>query len=315
MKPTLLFATLSLVFASPTAFAKSELEALRSRCAEQERQIQQLEEENMKLRGTPTKSSPSLLGSQTELISTSAAKPIPATRSVEPANASTASETSVYTVKAGDSLEKIARKVGSSPASLAKINGLKTNSMLHPNQTLKIPAGAAISPSSTPASPEPAAVSSPIPGKTYKVANGDTYSSIARKTQTSVESLIAANPSVKPTGLRTGQIISLSGEKQVASTASRPVSAPAPKTPAPTSAPKSEPVSQTAATSSAGQELTSPTPEKKIRPISIEGEMTYGEFASQHGTSTERLNALNGLDLNHTTVLAKGSELYVPAQP
>ena len=43
--------------------------------------------------------------------------------------------------------------------------------------------------------------------------------------------------------------------------------------------------------------------------------MTYGEFASKHGTDTERLNALNGLDLTHATVLAKGSELYVPAQP
>ena len=43
--------------------------------------------------------------------------------------------------------------------------------------------------------------------------------------------------------------------------------------------------------------------------------MTYGEFASKHGTDVERLNALNGLDLTTATVLAKGSELYVPAQP
>ena len=43
--------------------------------------------------------------------------------------------------------------------------------------------------------------------------------------------------------------------------------------------------------------------------------MSYGEFAAKHGTDIERLNSLNGLDLNTTTVLAKGSELYVPAQP
>ena len=43
--------------------------------------------------------------------------------------------------------------------------------------------------------------------------------------------------------------------------------------------------------------------------------MTYGEFAAKHGTDAERLNALNGLDLTTATVLAKGSELYVPAQP
>jgi hypothetical protein len=43
--------------------------------------------------------------------------------------------------------------------------------------------------------------------------------------------------------------------------------------------------------------------------------MTYGEFAAKHGTQIERLNELNGLDLNQNTVLAKGSELYVSAQP
>jgi ribosomal protein L7/L12 len=37
--------------------------------------------------------------------------------------------------------------------------------------------------------------------------------------------------------------------------------------------------------------------------------------AAAHGTSTAKLNALNGLNLNSSTVLAKGSELYVPAQP
>ena len=55
--------------------------------------------------------------------------------------------------------------------------------------------------------------------------------------------------------------------------------------------------------------------EKKFRPVTIDGEMTYGEFAAKHGTDAERLNALNGLDLTTATVLAKGSELYVPAQP
>ena len=56
-------------------------------------------------------------------------------------------------------------------------------------------------------------------------------------------------------------------------------------------------------------------PEKKIHSITIDGEMTYADFAAKHGTNTERLNELNGLDLANATVLAKGSELYVPAQP
>ena len=75
-------------------------------------------------------------------------------------------------------------------------------------------------------------------------------------------------------------------------------------------------MAETAAKNPSQEQTPSPTnPEKKIRSVTIEGEMTYGEFAATHGTDTARLNDLNGLDLTHATVLAKGSELYVPAQP
>jgi hypothetical protein len=47
----------------------------------------------------------------------------------------------------------------------------------------------------------------------------------------------------------------------------------------------------------------------------IDGKTTFGEFATQHGIDVARLNELNALELVETTVLAKGSELYVPAQP
>jgi hypothetical protein len=47
----------------------------------------------------------------------------------------------------------------------------------------------------------------------------------------------------------------------------------------------------------------------------VDTEMTFNEFAAKYGTDTARLNELNGLDLSKDAVLAKGSELYVPAQP
>ena len=72
---------------------------------------------------------------------------------------------------------------------------------------------------------------------------------------------------------------------------------------------------KTASPTVPAKETASATPEKKFRSVTIEGEMTYGDFAAKHGTDAERLNALNGLDLTTATVLAKGSELYVPAQP
>ena len=50
MKPTLLFTLLPLVLSMPQLHAKSDLEILRARCSEQERQIRELEEENAKLK-------------------------------------------------------------------------------------------------------------------------------------------------------------------------------------------------------------------------------------------------------------------------
>jgi hypothetical protein len=73
-------------------------------------------------------------------------------------------------------------------------------------------------------------------------------------------------------------------------------------------------VSTPPAKEAVAEETPAPAPEGKIQAITIDTEMTYGDFASNHGTDTSRLNALNGLDLTSATVLAKGSELYVPGQ-
>lgn len=315
MKPTLLFATLSMVFAAPTLLAKSELETLRARCAEQERQIQQLEQDNMQLRSAAPRSASAR---NTEAVSTAAEAP-----------KTTASGESSYTVKAGDSFEKIARTTGLSVANLAKLNHLKPNAMIHPGQKLMLAGSTVAAASGTAPAQSPASATT---GRTYQIRSGDTYSSIARKQKVTVAGLIAANPSVKVNFLRVGQTIRLdagtsgkaiastSAPRPLASTASAPVSAP--KAPAPVAsataapaAPKPAPAGMTETASAAPRETLSPTPEKKFRTVTIDGEMTYGDFASRHGTDTERLNALNGLDLITTTVLAKGSELYVPAQP
>ena len=58
-----------------------------------------------------------------------------------------------------------------------------------------------------------------------------------------------------------------------------------------------------------------PKPSKKNHLVAIESELTYGEFAAKHATTIKHLNDLNGLDLVAGTVLAKGSELYVPSAP
>lgn len=305
MKPTLLIATLSLVLGSPTAFAKSELETLRSLCQEQKRQINELEEANERLRadGHATPTAP--------------AKP----RAVAKPDTTSGSSSS-YIVKAGDSIEKIARKVGATPDRLAKSNGMKTSSIIHPGQKLKVP-GAATG--------QVAAVKNASPkisGKTHKVETGETLFSISKKHGMSTEALVAANPKVKAASLRPGQVVSLGSEAPATTMISAPARTKTPpaleKTPTPPPARETPAVSsvipaapEITSTPAAAAETAAPaaTSEKKIRPITIEGEMTYGEFAAKHGTNAERLNALNGLDLTTATVLAKGSELYVPAQP
>lgn len=53
---------------------------------------------------------------------------------------------------------------------------------------------------------------------------------------------------------------------------------------------------------------------KMVRLIVISEEITYGAFAGEYNTSPEKLNSLNGISLKPNTVLAKGSELYVPTE-
>lgn len=331
MKSSLLFTTMTLLLAAPGGFAKSELETLRTLCAEQERQIRQLEQENSNLRS--------------DQHETPAFKPKSEVNSAVKPSA-LATETT-YIVKAGDSIDKIGRKVGMTPEQLAKANGLKPNAIIQPGQKLKITGRsesttvAAVKPAESPVS-APTTHRAKGEEKTHTVQQGETYFSISKKYKVSTEALIAANPSVKASAMRPGQVIKITGGNSTTMTISAPAApqskAPAEKstisatktseakpsthaaaTPAVTkSAPPETKVAETPAPAPAPVVENVPaesTHEKKFRSVTIDNQTTYGEFATKHGTDAERLNALNGLDLTTATVLAKGSELYVPATP
>ena len=49
-----------------------------------------------------------------------------------------------------------------------------------------------------------------------------------------------------------------------------------------------------------------------ISSVMVNKEISFGALASKHRTSTKQLNELNGWSLKPTTILAKGSEIYVP---
>jgi len=286
--------------------AGTEVERLRALVAEQERQIRMLEQEIFQLKAD---SQPRGTGSRSANLNATGTTPVSAPPAPQASRPASSRE---YTVVAGDTLMRIGRQFGVSATTIAKANGLDSSGLIRPGQKLKIPGGnAAPSPSPTAASSAAPAASSSTPAQapaaaTHTVKSGETFYSIARQHGVAVDRLIAANPGTSPSALRVGQNLRLPQASAaptttpVAATGSRaPVALP---DPAPAAAPAPPPAPQ-------------PQARNGARTVLVEKQMTYGAFAAQHGTTAERLNQINGLDLDARTVLASGSELYVPAQP
>lgn len=268
MKMTKSLASLLVLLASTgSLLSATEIDRLRAKCAEQEMQIQQLELKIARLTDTPPPSAS------------------PALSTVEsPSSAVT------YTVKPGDSMERISRNTGVSIHSINSLNGLTADSIIHPGQTLMLPGAKE--------NTTPAVATEP---RTHTVQTGETYYKISVKYGVSVDDLIAANPSVNHRTLRVGQKINVTTPAKEIATKPAPAPEPAPSF----SSSASIPISNTPIQK----------PRASDRPIRIEKEITYGQFAKNHNTTAERLDELNGLELDPSTVLAQGSELYIPAQP
>jgi LysM repeat protein len=291
----------ALFLSSPIALASTELERLQERCAEQERQILQLEEENSRLKS---------------LMDTAAATPMVRSSSPAPSATPSISEKSApgetsspthATVRPGDSLSKVAKRNGTTPEALIKLNKLKNPSLIRPGQKLLLPAKASA----------PAPRSSAPVGGSHIVKSGDTFYSIARQHGLSVDSLAAANPSVKATALRPGQKLLLTASPATSREAVAAKTLPAAKPAATISTASAVTRLDTAASAPAPLVSSSRTVSSapRIRSVLVTEETDFGSFAAAHGTTTEKLNALNGHRLKSSTVLAKGSEFYVPAQP
>lgn len=278
---------LASLLCTATFAGASELELLQSRVSEQERTIRQLEQENSRLKS---------------LVGTAAATP--AVKEAVPA--ASASPTHA-TVRAGDTLAKVAKRHGTTSATLIKLNKLKNPSLIRPGDKLRLPE----QPAATPPAARPV-------GATHVVKSGETFYSIARKHGIGTDALQAANPTVKATALRPGQSLHLAPQAAEAPRLARQES-PAPKPAAVPKAPTPSPAPQVAAKPAAPAPVESATQTvastPRINSVFITEETDFSAFAAAHGTSTAKLNALNGLNLNPSTVLAKGSELYVPAQP
>ena len=294
-----------LILSSTGLFAQShgELETLNARVNLNEAKIKQLE---------------SALATLKPEYKTTATAQAPATKKETKA----ATATSSYTVKKGDILTRIAYKHNTTVAEIKQANSLKGDS-LSIGQKLAIPTSGSTKTLATKAPSKSAAK----PTK-HTTKQGETFYSIARLHKIKLNSLIAANPNVHPSRLSPGKVLIIDGNakaapkpqpKAVAKSTPTPKPAPAPKaqvasTPAPKPVAKAA-VANTPAPKPATtvKEVTSSNNSgSSIRTITVYEQMTYGHFASKHGASTNQLNALNGLELSNNTMLAKGSELYVP---
>ena len=102
-----------------------------------------------------------------------------------------------YRVRQGDTLEKIARRNGTTVRRLCQLNGIKETKILHPGDRLKVSGNA---------SPTPPKVAGQGSGSnTYTVRSGDTLSKIARQHGTSVKRLCQLNGIKENSTLRVGQ--------------------------------------------------------------------------------------------------------------
>lgn len=254
-----------------------------------------------------------------------------------------------HVVKSGDNLYRIALNHGVSVAQLQSANPGVSAQSLRIGQKLVIPARgqANVARNTTPA---PAATPRAAATGTYEVKSGDSLSKIARLHGTTVAALQAANPTLNPTKMAIGQKINLSGSGATSSNtaiakapaptpAPAPAPAPAPKelvaveestapmpTPAPapapvvaveeSKAPAPTPVVDTPKTENVNYQPADTAPASAAyRLIKTTRELTLAEVAKENGTTTDKLNALNGWSFSPQTLLAVDSELYVPAQP
>ncbi len=152
-----------------------------------------------------------------------------------------------HLVAYGETLYSIARDYGVSPAALAAANGITTESWVYAGQALTIP-GSSSSTSTqntnTAPSSQIAKVSS---GGTYTVQAGDSLTGLARTFGVSIDAIAEAN-NIPPNGfLYTGTQLTIPG---AASTAAKPVAAPAPASDVKTTSESAKPTSNESASAS-----------------------------------------------------------------
>ncbi|MBE0689865.1 MAG: LysM peptidoglycan-binding domain-containing protein, partial [Anaerolineae bacterium] len=120
----------------------------------------------------------------------------------------------VHVVQAGENLFRISLRYGVSMSAIAQVNGIANINLIFVGQRLVIPIGGTTPvPTAVPGTPVPGSptpVPPPVTG-TYVVQRGDTLSAIARRFNTTVQAIAAANGIANPNRIFVGQVLQISG--------------------------------------------------------------------------------------------------------
>ena len=134
-----------------------------------------------------------------------------------------------YRVVRGDTLNRIARRCGSSVAAIARASGVRNPNLIRVGQRLNIPGGRT-------ATAAAATTRREAPG-VYRMARGDTLYSLARWSRAGLPALLAANPGIDPRKIEIGDAVRLPAgavRPEIARTRERgPAPRPAAAAPAP----------------------------------------------------------------------------------
>lgn len=114
-----------------------------------------------------------------------------------------------YRVRQGDTLEKIARRNGTTVKRLCQLNGISQNKILHPGDKLKVSGSATAKSSSTSSNTNSTSTANSGAATTYTVRSGDTLSKIAKRNGTTVKKLCQLNGISENSTLRIGQKLKL----------------------------------------------------------------------------------------------------------
>jgi LysM repeat protein len=133
--------------------------------------------------------------------------PVPDPTATQPPISETFPNTITHTVQRGDTVSRLATLYNSSIDAIQQANGLTAGSLIFVGQELVIPVPAAATPTATPLVIVVTATPSDgdIVGNTYVVQPGDTLSSIARRTNSTVAAIAQLNGIVNPNRIFTGQ--------------------------------------------------------------------------------------------------------------